>query len=344
LNAVPVHLPSTVRLVATLRCMGPKHLHQLAYGPMTSRAAQARTARMVTLGFLQRTRPRGLNSIAYFLTEKGRQATPLTAAMSEQVRRVPAPDVAFCALQRASLWASLVADGWAVGCGVREQLALRRDLVDRQKMRVDAAIGSAKDSAARVLSALRAHPALSPAFEVGCSSCGLGYAQVRRASALCDCGSKLTATVITNAGQCRCGQTVNVDDSAQVDRHRKNCGPTAVRLTAPLPFDVATRAGEVVLLLVEDPRRSIFAQVADLPLRVLGQPRLPVILRPSDDDSLYDASARRWLQKGKRYRLLERLFSEEHVDGHFPFSTTSKVVDYRPETALRVLHRQGTNT
>lgn len=339
------HAPATLGLVARLRCAGPKHIHHLAYGSsVPDRTADHRTSRLVSLGLLQRRRVTGLNAVAYFLTEKGRRSTPLTSSMSEQVRRVPAPDVAFFALQRAALWTALVADGWKVGCGAREQLAVRRSLVDRQKVRVEAMPeGAVKVTASKVLAAIRTHPLLSPAHELRCEQCG-AVDKRRSNRAVCDCGRPLKASIVENAATCRCGQVVNVDDDVQVQHHAQLCGPGLLRLLSPLPFDVATRGNEVMLLLVENPRRSVTTQVDELPLSILGQPRLSVVLRPSDDDSLYDAAASRWLQKGKRFRLLERLFSDDHVEGHFPYSTTATVVDYRPETSLRVLHKQGTTT
>ena len=311
---------------------------QLAYGRVISPAADARTARLMTLGLRQRTRIAGLQAVAYLLPGKCRRATSVTAAMSEQVRRVPAPDVAFWSLKRAALWSALAADGWLVGCGAREQLALRRSLVDRQKRRIQAAAGSAQEAAMKVLAALREHAMLSPPFELRCPRCGKGYGRSPNAGRVCDCGAGLQAAVITRAARCRCGDVVNLDDAVQLERHQASCGDASLRL-ASLPFDVAVRKSEVMLLLVDEPRRSVFAQVNQLPLRILGQPRLNIVLRPSDDDSLWDATERRWLQRGRRYRLLERLFSTDHVQGQFPFSTTATVVDYRPETALRVIHR-----
>jgi hypothetical protein len=137
---------------------------------------------------------------------------------------------------------------------------------------------------------------------------------------------------------CPCQTVLDLDHAPSLRRHEDH---GEKRLLPPLPFDVASKGGAVRLLLVDNPRQSIVAQVAALPLRTLGQPRLDVIIRPSDDDSLYDADNGRWLQRGTRLRLMHRLFETEHLPGHFPYASTATVVDHRPEAQLRVVHTRG---
>ena len=109
-----------------------------------------------------------------------------------------------------------------------------------------------------MLSALREHAMLSDPVELRCPRCGKAYGGSPNAGHVCDCGAGLQAAVITRAVRCRCGDVVNVDDAVQVERHQASCGNASLRL-ASLPFDVAVRESEFMLLLVDEPRRSVFA-------------------------------------------------------------------------------------
>jgi hypothetical protein len=81
---------------------------------------------------------------------------------------------------------------------------------------------------------------------------------------------------------------------------------------------------------------SIPDQLNVLPLRVAGQPVVPVVLRTTDENSVFDSIARTWIATGTRHRELLRAFSEDGDPRLFPFSKTAKVIDVRTELQLRL--------
>jgi hypothetical protein len=111
-----------------------------------------------------------------------------------------------------------------------------------------------------------------------------------------------------------------------------------------LPFDLAWRQTggryEVQILLADNPYRSLQAQLDELPLRVIGQPRVPLVLRSSDDGTVFDRASGRYAVKGPRFRALARAFHEGTAKSDaFPFWTTATVVPDAtyPDAHFRVL-------
>jgi hypothetical protein len=227
----------------------------------------------------------------------------------------------------------LTKEGWTVGNGPHARLALRRYLVDQQKEVVARATGRALEAATAVLSALRTAPELTPDAEMRCA-CGF-VCRPRTHRACPECAGSLKAELLSLPVTCVCNEVFDLDHPQSLARHGAHGG---TRTRPPLPFDVASKGADIRLLLVDNPRQSVPGQVAALPLRTLGQPRLSVIVRPSDDDSIYDAAGHRWLQRGARLRFFHRLFEDDHLAGHFPYATTATIVDFRPEAQLRVVH------
>lgn len=327
---------AVLRALACLRLMTRSDVEAIAHRSMVHDSSVSRDLlKLVTRGYCHHFNMDGLPiRDSYGLAYGAAKVLPVASALTASWRLEPAPETAFYLLQRASLWSALTKDGWTVGNRSRARLALRRSLVDRQRTVVDREQGKAKEVAGAVLARLRAAPDLSPHAEMRCV-CGFSCSPKdhRRCPR---CKSDLKAVIMESAAQCGCGAIVDLDHPPAVQEH-KACGHW--RLLPPLPYDVADKAGEVMILLCDNPRASIVKQAAALPLRVLGQPRLSVVLRPCDDNSLYDAVGKRWVMKGPRLRLLEHLFSDDHLAGHFPYATTADVVDYRPEAQLRVLKR-----
>ena len=80
----------------------------------------------------------------------------------------------------------------------------------------------------------------------------------------------------------------------------------------------------VALLFVDNPSRSIEAQVDELPIVCFGQARIPVVLRATDPHSSFDREAMVWTSVGRRHAELTKAFGEKGVGasvllvGHAP--------------------------
>ena len=101
-------------------------------------------------------------------------------------------------------------------------------------------------------------------------------------------------------------------------------------------FEAAARAAAGELL--RDVR--VAGLVDALPLRIVGQPRVPVLLRTTDSASSFDRRNGEWVTRGDRHRELLRAFSDAPGKSAFPFKTTTDVVDIRPELQLRFSPRR----
>lgn len=342
MSTLETSAPATeiVNVLTHLRCVTTPHLSALAYRePPPERTARSHVASLVELGALRRLDIDGVKSGALILTRTGMRQTPRARGLPSPHRAPPSPQTGFVLLQRASLWAALAEDGWTVGNGTRERLLLRRSLVDRQRAIVAASAGRAREATEAALKALRAHPHLTPPAEARCAR-ECGWVSAVTATRRCAvCGAEAVPTVVLDPAVCACGSAFDLAHAASVLRHEAHGG---WRLAPALPYDVAEKGGRLLLLLCDNPRASVTAQVGRLPLRTLGQPRLEVVLRPSDDNTVFDPVNGTYAMKGPRFRLLTSLFAKDHLAGHFPYATTADVVAFRPETQLRVLSTRRT--
>jgi hypothetical protein len=195
-----------------------------------------------------------------------------------------------------------------------------------------------------VLALLRALPLLQPWFIARCERCAEPLALNLRPTGPCEhCGGALVSDLVVEPFACSvCGL-----QAARGGAHGSQARPCTglLRRIDYLPFDLAWRksgAGyDVQILLADHPHRSIATQVAELPLRVIGQPRVPIVLRESDDGSVFDQSTSTYAVRGPRLRTLERAFAESSArDDAFPFWTTSVVLPdaHYPEAHFRVFH------
>lgn len=330
-------------LLAELRGATAAQLHDLYFRrhsrstTVTLRAVRDRLNRLVEHGYLTRFGLPDSHQQLIHLTEKGRTQFPaVAAAYGDQVRKVPSVDVATWAWQRSALWACLVADGWNVGGGLPALLALRRHLLDH----LSASVARSRDAA---MAEIRRAPELAPAFVWRCGGCDWQSTRDVRQPAKCPmcAASPLKQVPIEHIWRCtKCGVTATGPTS---DAHG-SC-PGRFRRQRYLRFDVAfqKRAGappDVMLLLVDNPLRSIESQLMDLPLRFLDQPKLKVIIRPSDDDTIYDANSGTWATKGRRFRALLDAFSPHDNPRLYPFWVSAEVITYRPEVVLRTTTRR----
>lgn len=337
-------------LLAELRGASVQQLHVLFFrensraSTIKERTVYERLERLVDRGFLTRVSLPDSRQTILHLTEKGRTAFPaVAAAFTDQVRKPPTDDVACWAWQRAALWACLHDDGFTLSSGLQGLLALRRSLVDRQRAIIETRAGTQRRQAEAALAALRRAHELTPHFFWKCTRCtwtdALGATPA--VPACPDCAGVLKQELVAQPWRCRvCGLIVR-EYSAEHPSPSSST-PCAGRLKplAYLPYDLAFRqvAGappEVRLLLVDNPLRSVETQLLDLPLRFLEQPKLQVILRPSDDGSVFDPSTGAWAMKGRRFRALEAAFTPHDNPRVYPFWVAAEVLQYRPEVVLR---------
>jgi hypothetical protein len=252
------------------------------------------------------------------------------------------PAIAGYTWMRASMWAELKNRGYRVGRGRDELRAVRRFLIDNQKARVAMLEGPERRRAEHVLETLRSDPTLTPLFRSHCGSCG-SYGPLNQALTACaHCGAKPSQVASELRFECpACGHVSDREEAVHESARDKRCKCTAVlRETDHVPFDVAWREGpagmEVTLIVVDDPGRTIPEQLNVLPLRVAGQPIVPVVLRTTDENSVFDSIAGTWIATGTRHRELLRAFSEDGDRRLFPFSKTAKVIDVRADLQLRL--------
>lgn len=264
------------------------------------------------------------------------------ARVSDAARKPLSDDDASYCWLRSALWAELKKQGFEIGRGPSELLALRRFLVDTQVKRSNAG----DQGAGRVLAALRSEPTLTPLFRSRCKACRW-QSDLRVAVGSCPSCNGHTEQVLSER-RFACSKCGHVADRAEehgdgATRPRRTCSGT-MREADHLPFDVAWRTTngvrEVLLVFVDDPGCDLVDQLRELPLRVAGQPRVPIVLRTTDIASIYSRETGSWTSKGERHRALLRAFSDDGDKHSFPFSTTAKVVDVCPQLQLRLSHNR----
>ena len=334
-------------LVGRYRAMSTPHLHELfLHGEPTLRATQRRVARLVENGFLQTlTIPaRPPLRMSYLAAGAFSQCSELHHLFGPTSRAEPTPDIALHAWTRAALALAATKAGFTVGRDLAALTALRRFLIDGQRARIARAGSSAVLAAEQVLAQLRALPLLQPWFIARCERCAEALALNVRPTGPCEhCGGAMVSDVVPVPYACSvCGL-----QAAHAGAHGGSLGPCTgvLRRVDHLPFDLAWRRTgtgyDVQVLLADNPYRSVAAQLAELPLRVIGQPLVPIVLRASDDGTIFDLATRTYAVQGPRFRALQRAFVESNArDDAFPFWTTGTVLPdaYGPEAHFRVLH------
>lgn len=116
---------------------------------------------------------------------------------------------------------------------------------------------------------------------------------------------------------------------ARADDPQLQCGGE-LRELGVVPYDIAWRkrgdAHEVVVLVVDNPSRSLEVQVDELPLICHDSPRLPVILRSVDPRARFDRAAMKWVSVGPRHAELMKIFTDPLKRAQYV-----TLVDHRPE-------------
>ena len=352
----PDELLPLFQSVAHYRALTVPHAHHLVLanfeGGRTMRATRYRLQNLATHGFLDVVSIPARPPVRLFhLTRSSFARWPsLETLVTDHTRKPPVPDVAIHAWNRAALAVAARAAGYETGRDLRALTALRRSLVDRQTAAVHAAPDRLRPQLERILQQLRALPLIQPWTVEACEACGVelpipwdGQERKKDRAKFCEeCGGALRQHVVATPHECgRCG--VRSERGGEHVVEGVPC-PGTLRLVDYLPFDLAwkrTPQGyEVQILFADNPFRSLQTQLAELPLRIIGQPRMDIVVRPSDDGSEFDRVSQTFQVRGPRYRALLRAFSEASAKADaFPFWTTASVASdaVYPEAHFRVV-------
>lgn len=350
-NVLAAEYEGLFLLLTTLRAASAHSLHTLYFAaraaPTTRRQTRRELSALVENGLLEREALTASRCV-YRLTSRSYASSERVRQRATETIRAPIADHigGYCWL-RAAVWAELASSGYRVGRGRDEVRALRRFLVDRQRAVVAAASGADKADTERVLAMLRTDPSLTPVFRSRCPRCGAVGAVNVSLDRCAACGARPNQVV--SELRFECPKCHFASDVAEPRHGAARACDGGMREVDHLSFDVAWRpsgaGADVVLVLVDNPERKLKDQLQPLPLRIAGQPRVPIILRTTDPYSVFDPVAHEWIAKGDRHRELLRAFSEDGDRRLFPFVTTSVVVDIQPnlQLRLRVQRRETTN-
>jgi len=342
------------RAVATYRALSVPHAHELVLRDLgggvgrSDRNTRLRIATLIQRGFLASTNlpARPPLRLVYLTAPAFTRFPELLTITTENARKEPPFDVAVHAWTRAALAVGAKQAGFTVGRDLNALSALRRFLVDQQDARVQAATGKQRDGLTFVAQALRNLPVLKPWTMGVCQSCSLELAIGEKPPRQCpECGGQFRPVVVAQPHECSvCGLRSERGGAHVVAGVQ--C-PGLLRSIDYLPFDLAWRRAprggyEVQVLLADNPYRSVVAQLEELPIRIIDQPVVPIVLRPSDDGSLYDRETATYAVRGSRLRAFERALSRFTKDTAFPYwMTTSVVTDAEyPAAHYRVVTRR----
>lgn len=319
---------------------------------MTSRsAAFERIHRLIDSGYLRRRRITEWRSVNH-LTQRSLGAFPSVRARgTDWLRRPPGTTEAHRCWLRGALHAELTADGYTVGRGPRELAALRRFYIDRQARLIASINGGAEQrEAENALAHLRDDGQLVPPFRARCPNCSTRAALNVAVDTCARCGASFRNEIVARVYRCKACSALSDELGAHVHLGSGSGGDAArapchgeMREIDVIAVDIAWRRAndsfEVIALFIDDTRRSLDHQLALIPAQIIGQPRLPIILRSTDMRSRYVTTTRSWLIQGPRHQALLRAFSEHAPEAQFPFSLTTKVIEYRPELELWTIHQ-----
>lgn len=267
----------------------------------------------------------------------------MASVASKHVYSPPKPELAIHAWHRASLALAFRAEGYTVGRDIAALIALRRFLIDSQRARIEQASGRRQEELTQTLYALRDYGLLQPWVIFSCRRCGLELPIGSAKPGPCrECGDVFDVHAIHQPFECAiCRKKGEAGGAHQVDG--VSC-PGTLRAVDYLPFDLAykrTQAGyDVKVLLADHPFRSVATQLAELPLRIMGQTKVDVIVRPCEDGSVYDMKRRTYSVRGPRYRQYLRAFSQDDAKPDaFPYWMTANLLPEHlfPETHFRKL-------
>lgn len=323
----PTTFRSLFRMFRWLRGASVEALHELwfkgAFPGQSTRTTGRMVRALIDEGFLARMRLPHARMICHLTRSSLATFDAAGIAVPETLRRPPTVEIGGYLWLLSNIRAEHVRGGFTVGRGPRDAYALRRFLLD-----------SAKETKRHVLDAIRANPALTPMVVAGCD-CGFRADFGANVSACPKC--RHATRWLPASAKYECAGCKAVADKPGAHR---GCS-LAMREVDALPVDVAwTKLGgqyDVRLLFVEQPTRTLGAQLAELPLMHVGAPKVPVLLRSTDPDSRYDRKRHEWAVKGPRQQQLERTFMERSFDASLPFSETATVVNALADLQAHIL-------
>jgi hypothetical protein len=261
---------------------------------------------------------------------------------------------------RASFHAELVEDGFTVGRGPRELAALRRFFVDAQIKQI-ALLGAGNDgtdrtdrtdctdaraAAENVLLHLRAEESLKPPFRARCCRCDFRSPLNVVMETCRKCGALTKNDIPLRVYRCRACRGLTDELQAHVSpaaggQPGKPCAGT-LREIDVVAIDIAWKkvgdSYDVLGLFIDDPKRAMAPQLEEIPAQIVGLPPLRLIVRSTDPRSRFDGRTQTWRARGPRHMALLHAFTADAKEALFPFSLTTKVIDYRPELQLWAIY------
>lgn len=279
------------------------------------------------------------SATGYYLSAKAVKNFECVSWCTAKFTTTPNDRLALWAFHRSHLTLALHKDGYSVGRSSQHLLALRRNLVDRQRRIVTNLSGAAKVAAEKVLYDLRMDEDLLPATQVYCERCGAKSRPGKSPRRLCRCSKEHMSRTIVE-GQLRCRRC----KALSYGWNRTGCCPTPrLHREDAAAYDIAVNnrpasgTPSVAIVVVDHPGSSVERTLRELPLRIRGQPKIPIILRPSSVETAFDVESGRYKRKDARFARIMKAFSPE-MDrrvSQFPYHTTSKVLTYRPTIGQR---------
>jgi hypothetical protein len=319
------------RLFRWLRAASPDALDELffrrAFPGQSKRNRHRTVAVLVKEGWLSKLRlPHA--RIVYHLTRKS-LATFADAGIDvpDTLRRAPTEEIGGYLWLLSTLRAELARQGFKIGRGPADCYALRRFLLDTANLD------------RRVADAMRSAAALRPPMVSSCERCGYraSVGALRMFCPTCDRRmSSMPADVAFTCAKCKATTSTpgpHVGPSGACDALMEEVDSVGVDIA----WRLVDGRYDVRLLFVEHPTRGLGAQLEALPVKHLGAPKVPIILRSTDPDSRYDRKSAGWVVKGPRHQQLDRAFAEVGWPGFFAFAKTASVIDVRPDVQLHVM-------
>lgn len=321
-----------------LRAASAESLHAFFFAPKRRIRSVRTSARMIAKlldeGYLARQPIDGGRSI-YHLTRKS--VALFTAEgidVSDMLRRSVTPAIGGYLWLRASLLCRLLGWGYRVGRGPEAVHALRRFFVDAVRER--AVRLPRREDYELTLKWLREN--FRPPILDECRACSIRV--IDAVGGRCPrCRRRTHGSLPARTFRCGTCSAVVVAPGP----HRASNGLCAglVRELDCLPFDLAWRWSvktvEVTVPFVDNPARGLLAQLKELPLRHTNDPKVRVILRTTDPDSLFSRTRGEWANIGPRHRLMLRAFSHDGLPREYPYVLSSTIAEVAEDLQLNLI-------
>lgn len=323
------------------------HTLSLRHHYKSERAARARLSFLVDEKVLSHATIAGTKKSIYFLNTGAFRLIPeLATVASDNDRKRPTDPIAHWAHLRATIYAALVHDGYVVSADAKGVLALKRHLLRAMKARITHAssLSPQPGQIARLtttLARLEQSPALRVPTVATCRCEGAVYDPIHPTCSTCGVSYERKAHDPWTCATChRVSPEPAPHTVRQPDGTVTSCSGI-MRKRPFLPYAVARRHDEVQVVFIDHPYRALNEQLAELPARVPDQPSIHLIVRASDDGSVFDSETGAFRTTGPRHRALQRAFTPHDNPAVFPFWETVNIVHYRPELQHRVITRRN---